>query len=200
MEENIPSLILRYNNQEKLMHFFPKTFLELRDYFLTIFKEKSSKTFLFKSYLNNKLNKTSSIIFSEENDFTYIRRLKLLKKPAIFICEFDEENENFDMDEFDKENLKYIEEKLNFELKNIESNYDDLNKFKAELERKINVLKNLLKRTEYLSKGINNLKELRNFDGSVNLEDLMNASGKMKENQKEIDDALKNLKDNPVDK
>ena len=200
MEENIPSLILRYNNQEKLMHFFPKTFLELRDYFLTIFKEKSSKTFLFKSYLNNKLNKTSSIIFSEENDFTYIRRLKLLKKPAIFICEFDEENENFDMDEFDKENLKYIEEKLNFELKNIESNYDDLNKFKAELERKINVLKNLLKRTEYLSKGINNLKELRNFDGSVNLEDLMNASDKMKENQKEIDDALKNLKDNPVDK
>ena len=200
MEENIPSLILRYNNQEKLMHFFPKTFLELRDYFLTIFKEKSSKTFLFKSYLNNKLNKTSSIIFSEENDFTYIRRLKLLKKPAIFICEFDEENENFDMDEFDKENLKYIEEKLTFELKNIESNYDDLNKFKAELERKINVLKNLLKRTEYLSKGINNLKELRNFDGSVNLEDLMNASDKMKENQKEIDDALKNLKDNPVDK
>ena len=200
MEENIPSLILRYNNQEKLMHFFPKTFLELRDYFLTIFKEKSSKTFLFKSYLNNKLNKTSSIIFSEENDFTYIRRLKLLKKPAIFICEFDEENENFDMDEFDKENLKYIEEKLNFELKNIESNYDDLNKFKAELERKINVLKNLLKRTDYLSKGINNLKELRNFDGSVNLEDLMNASDKMKENQKEIDDALKNLKDNPVDK
>ena len=200
MEENIPSLILRYNNQEKLMHFFPKTFLELRDYFLTIFKEKSSKTFLFKSYLNNKLNKTSSIIFSEENDFTYIRRLKLLKKPAIFICEFDEENENFDMDEFDKENLKYIEEKLTFELKNIESNYDDLNKFKAELERKINVLKNLLKRTDYLSKGINNLKELRNFDGSVNLEDLMNASDKMKENQKEIDDALKNLKDNPVDK
>ena len=200
MEENIPSLILRYNNQEKLMHFFPKTFLELRDYFLTIFKEKSSKTFLFKSYLNNKLNKTSSIIFSEENDFTYIRRLKLLKKPAIFICEFDEENENYDMDEFDKENLKYIEEKLTFELKNIESNYDDLNKFKAELERKINVLKNLLKRTEYLSKGINNLKELRNFDGSVNLEDLMNASDKMKENQKEIDDALKNLKDNPVDK
>ena len=199
MEEKISSLLLRYNNQNQQMHFFPKTFLQLRDYFLTIFNEKSSKTFLFKSYLNNKSNKTSSIIFSEENDFTYIRHLKYLKNPAIFICEYDEENENFDMEEFDKDNLNYIEKNLSFELKNIECKYD-LNKFKAELERKNNVLKNLQKRIEYLNKGIKNLKELRKYDGNVNLEELMEASDAMKRNQKEIDDALNNLKQNPVDK
>ena len=190
MEENITSLLLRYNNQDKVMHFFPKTFLQLRDFFLSVFNEKSSKTFLFKSYLNNKSNKTWNIIFSEENDFTYIRRLKLLKKPAIFICEIDEENEDFDMEEFDKENLKYIQEKLGFELKNIENN-SDINKIKAELERKNNVLKNLQKRIEYLSKDIQNLKQFRKIDENNNLSDLMEADDKMKENQNELDEQLK---------
>ena len=151
MEENSTKLKLIYKNEAKEMNFFPKTFSQLRDYFLSIFNQKSSEEFIFKSYPSQNKN----LIIEEEPKFKLIRKIKILKNPAIFIIDKDEEDY---MEQIDKDNLKYIENNnLGFELQNIYKDYD-INKIKEELERKSKVFEELQKKIDFITKGIEKVK------------------------------------------
>ena len=140
MEENSTKLKLIYKNKAKEMNFFPKTFSQLRDYFLSIFNQKSSEEFIFKSYPSQNKN----LIIEEEPKFKLIRKIKILKNPAIFIIDKDEED--------------YMENNnLGFELQNIYKDYD-INKIKEELERKSKVFEELQKKIDFITKGIEKVK------------------------------------------
>ena len=62
------------------------------------------------------------------------------------------------MEQIDKDNLKYIENNnLGFELQNIYKDYD-INKIKEELERKSKVFEELQKKIDFITKGIEKVK------------------------------------------
>jgi len=157
-------LFYKNNTQEKELNFYPKNFIQLKDYFLTIFDQKSLGEYVFKAYPN----KNETLIFNEDKNFNRIRRLKILKNPAIFII--DKEEEDY-MDEIDKNNLDFIEnnENLGFDLRNIYENYN-IKQIQEILEKKKNNLKKLQSRIDLINNGIETLKNFPKIDEKNNLE------------------------------
>ena len=157
-------LFYKNNTQEKELNFYPKNFIQLKDYFLTIFDQKSLGEYVFKAYPN----KNETLIFNEDMNFNRIRRLKILKNPAIFII--DKEEEDY-MDEIDKNNLDFIEnnENLGFDLRNIYENYN-IKQIQEILEKKKNNLKKLQSRIDLINNGIETLKNFPKIDEKNNLE------------------------------
>ena len=183
-EDNSVNLKLVYRKKFKIMNFYPKNMTQLRDYFLSIFDQKSSGEFIFKAYPN----KNERLTFEEGKNFHTIKKLKILKNPAIFIIDKDEEDY---MNQIDKDNLKYIEEKLGFELQNIYKNYD-LNQVKKELDRKMRNLDRIQKRVDLVNEGIKILTNKPKID-EINYLEEENKNLQNKFN--DINSKLKQLKE-----
>ena len=183
MEKNNTSLILRYKNKNKEMKFFPRNFNQLKDYFLSIFNLKSSEEYIFKIYPNKNNNYIlDEVLFN----FRHIKKIKILKNPAIFIIDKDEQDY---IEDIDKANLEYIENNNWFELQNIYKDYN-LNKIKEELKRKAEVYEKLQKRLNYIARGIDIIKDFPRIEGNINLEDI---NKKYKEKQIELNKQLEEL-------
>ena len=168
---------------DKIMHFFPQNYEQLRDYFLSIFSEKSSGKFIFKSYPTENTN----LIFEEDRKFKYIRKLKFLKKPAIFVYDEDEED---DIEQFDKKNIEFITNNLGFDYEDLYLNFN-AEKIKNELERKKKVLEHLQQRLNYINDGINILKRIPN--NNENKDDLNKEIEEFKKNKKLLDSKFEKL-------
>ena len=115
MEQNNTKLKLIYKKKIEEMGFFPKNFIQLKDYFLSLFNLKSSEEFIFKIYPN----KNNNFILDEDLlNFNRIRKIKILENPVIFIIDKDEED---DIEQIDSDNINFIEaeESLGFDLQNI---------------------------------------------------------------------------------
>ena len=189
MEEYQINIKLYYKNKKKpkLMHFYPKNYVQLRDYFLSLFDQKSSGDYMFKTYPD----KNEILELKDDANFKKIRKIKLLKNPAIFIMDIEEENEDEDyLEEIDKENLKFIEKnkELGFDLQNIYQNYD-IKAIQEELNKKKNNLEILQKRIDLINKGINALKNFPKIDGNNGLE-----ANQFQEEFDEINSELRKLK------
>ena len=183
MEKNNTSLILRYKNKNKEMKFFPKNFNLLKDYFLSIFNLKSSEEYIFKIYPNKNNNYIlDEVLFN----FRHIKKIKILKNPAIFIIDKDEQDY---IEDIDKANLEYIENNNWFDLQNIYQDYN-LNKIKDELKRKAEVYEKLQKRLNYIERGIDIIKDFPRIEGNNNLEDI---NKKYKEKEIELNKQLEEL-------
>ena len=183
MEKNNTSLILRYKNKNKEMKFFPKNFNQLKDYFLSIFNLKSSEEYIFKIYPNKNNNYIlDEVLFN----FRHIKKIKILKNPAIFIIDKDEQDY---IEDIDKANLEYIENNNWFDLQNIYKDYN-LNKIKEELKRKAEVHKKLQERLNYIARGIDIIKDFPRIEGNNNLEDI---NKKYKEKEIELNKQLEEL-------
>ena len=183
MEKNNTSLILRYKNKNKEMKFFPKNFNLLKDYFLSIFNLKSSEEYIFKIYPNKNNNYIlDEVLFN----FRHIKKIKILKNPAIFIIDKDEQDY---IEDIDKANLEYIENNNWFDLQNIYQDYN-LNKIKDELKRKAEVYEKLQKRLNYIARGIDIIKDFPRIEGNNNLEDI---NKKYKEKEIELNKQLEEL-------
>ena len=183
MEKNNTNLILRYKNKNKEMKFFPKNFNVLKDYFLSIFNLKSSEEYIFKIYPNKNNNYIlDEVLFN----FRHIKKIKILKNPAIFIIDKDEQDY---IEDIDKANLEYIENNNWFELQNIYKDYN-LNKIKEELKRKAEVHKKLQERLNYIERGIDIIKDFPRIEGNNNLEDI---NKKYKEKEIELNKQLEEL-------
>ena len=183
MEKNNTNLILRYKNKNKEMKFFPKNFNQLKDYFLSIFNLKSSEEYIFKIYPNKNNNYIlDEVLFN----FRHIKKIKILKNPAIFIIDKDEQDY---IEDIDKANLEYIENNNWFELQNIYKDYN-LNKIKEELKRKAEVHKKLQERLNYIARGIDIIKDFPRIEGNNNLEDI---NKKYKEKEIELNKQLEEL-------
>ena len=183
MEKNNTSLILRYKNKNKEMKFFPKNFNQLKDYFLSIFNLKSSEEYIFKIYPNKNNNYIlDEVLFN----FRHIKKIKILKNPAIFIIDKDEQDY---IEDIDKANLEYIENNNWFDLQNIYQDYN-LNKIKDELKRKAEVYEKLQKRLNYIARGIDIIKDFPRIEGNNNLEDI---NKKYKEKEIELNKQLEEL-------
>ncbi len=183
MEQNTPNLYLIYKDEKKIMHFFPQNYEQLRDYFLSIFSEKSSGKFIFKSYPTENTN----LIFEEDRKFKYIRKLKFLKSPAIFVYDEDEED---DIEQFDKKNIEFITKNHGFDYEDLYLNFN-AEKIKNELERKKKVLEHLQQRLNYINDGINILKRIPN--NNENKDDLNNEIEEFKKNKKLLDSKFEKL-------
>ena len=186
-EDNSVNLKLVYRKKFKIMNFYPKSMTQLRDYFLSIFDQKSSGEFIFKAYPN----KNERLTFEEGKNFNIIKKIKILKNPAIFIIDKDEEDY---MNQIDKDNLKYIEEKLGFELQNIYKNYG-LNKIKKELDRKMENLDRIQKRVDLVNEGIKILINKPKIDEINNLEE---ANKNLQNKFNDIISKLKQLKESSM--
>lgn len=185
MEQNNTKLKLIYKKKIEEMGFFPKNFIQLKDYFLSLFNLKSSEEFIFKIYPN----KNNNFILDEDLlNFNRIRKIKILENPVIFIIDKDEED---DIEQIDSDNINFIEaeESLGFDLQNIYKDYD-INKIKEELERKTKAYEKLQKRLDLISKGVNLIKELPKIEGNNNLEEI---NKKYKEKQNELNEQLEEL-------
>ena len=185
MEQNNTKLKLIYKKKIEEMGFFPKNFIQLKDYFLSLFNLKSSEEFIFKIYPN----KNNNFILDEDLlNFNRIRKIKILENPVIFIIDKDEED---DIEQIDSDNINFIEaeESLGFDLQNIYKDYD-INKIKEELERKTKAYERLQKRLDLISKGVNLIKELPKIEGNNNLEEI---NKKYKEKQNELNEQLEEL-------
>ena len=185
MEQNNTKLKLIYKKKIEEMGFFPKNFIQLKDYFLSLFNLKSSEEFIFKIYPN----KNNNFILDEDLlNFNRIRKIKILQNPVIFIIDKDEED---DIEQIDSDNINFIEaeESLGFDLQNIYKDYD-INKIKEELERKTKAYERLQKRLDLISKGVNLIKELPKIEGNNNLEEI---NKKYKEKQNELNEQLEEL-------
>ena len=183
MEKNNTNLILRYKNKNKEMKFFPKNFNQLKDYFLSIFNLKSSEEYIFKIYPNKNNNYIlDEVLFN----FRHIKKIKILKNPAIFIIDKDEQDY---IEDIDKANLEYIENNNWFDLQNIYQDYN-LNKIKDELKRKAEVYEKLQKRLNYIERGIDIIKDFPRIEGNNNLEDI---NKKYKEKEIELNKQLEEL-------
>mgnify|MGYP006916312611 FL=1 len=130
-------LKLIYKKKEKEMHFFPKSFGQLRDFFLSIFNKKSSQKYVFKGYVAPEIEK--KLIFREEDFKESFEKLKELKNMAIFINEIAEDEEA-EM-ENDIKNIEYMVSNIKFEK-------DRVKKFEEEK-----------KKLELLTKQINQLND-----------------------------------------
>ena len=185
MEQNNTKLKLIYKKKIEEMGFFPKNFIQLKDYFLSLFNLKSSEEFIFKIYPN----KNNNFILDEDLlNFNRIRKIKILQNPVIFIIDKDEED---DIEQIDSDNINFIEaeESLGFDLQNIYKDYD-INKIKEELERKTKAYERLQKRLDLISKGVNLIKEFPKIEGNNNLEEI---NKKYKEKQNELNEQLEEL-------
>ena len=187
-EDNSVNLKLVYRKKFKIMNFYPKSMTQLRDYFLSIFDQKSSGEFIFKAYPS----KNERLTFEEGKNFnTIFRKIKNLKNPAIFIIDKDEEDY---MNQIDKDNLKYIEEKLGFELQNIYKNYG-LNQVKKVLDRKMENLDRIQKRVDLVNEGIKILINKPKIDEINNLEE---ANKNLQNKFNDIISKLKQLKESSM--
>ena len=150
MEDDQEKLRLIYKNKIITLKFFPKSYAQLRDAFLSLFHEKSYKIYIFKSYLSNQINKNSRITLREDTKFAEsIRRIKILKNPAIFIYVSDDA---YDEIELDKKNIEFIEKNennLGFEI-NKNNRDENIKLLKEELEQKLKNLEQIKSRVEYL--------------------------------------------------
>ena len=185
MEQNNTKLKLIYKKKIEEMGFFPKNFIQLKDYFLSLFNLKSSEEFIFKIYPNKNYN---FILDEDLLNFNRIRKIKILENPVIFIIDKDEED---DIEQIDSDNINFIEaeESLGFDLQNIYKDYD-INKIKEELERKTKAYERLQKRLDLISKGVNLIKEFPKIEGNNNLEEI---NKKYKEKQNELNEQLEEL-------
>ena len=166
MEDYQEKLKLIYKNKIITLKFCPKNYDQLRDTFLSLFREKSYKIYRFKSYLSDQLNNNSIIILREDNKFAEsIRRTKLLKNPAIFIYAQDEVD---DEDELDKKNVEFIAKKennLGFEI-NKNNKEEIINHLKRELEQKLKNLECLQNRVDNLNLAVSKMKKFN--DNKIN--------------------------------
>ena len=142
-------LKLIYKKKEKEMHFFPKSFGQLRDYFLSLFNKKSSQKYAFKGYIVPEIEK--KIIFREEDFKENFEKLKELKNMAIFIDEISEDEEE-ELDN-DLKNIEYMVLNIKFE--------KDRDKKLEEEKKKINILEKQIKE---LKDEINALKNNTQID------------------------------------
>ena len=168
MEDSQEKLRLIYKRKKIILKFFPRNFEQLRDCFLSLFNEKSFKKYTFTSYLSEQLNENSKIILNEDNDFAAnIRKIKLMKNPAVFInVQDDDDNEN----EIDKINIEYIikkENELGFEI-NKENREEYIKRIKQELERKLELFNKLKFRVDNLNVAVSKIKKLQDLSESQN--------------------------------
>ena len=176
MEDYQEKLKLIYKNKIITLKFCPKNYEQLRDTFLTLFREKSYKKYEFKSYLSDQLNNNSKIILKEGDKFAQsIRRIKLLKNPAIFIYVQDEVD---DIDELDKKNVEFIAKKennLGFEI-NKNNREEIINRLKEELEQKLKNLERLRNRVDNLNLVISKMKKFNDLSQSKCRQELENIN------------------------
>ena len=151
MHKNPPEIKLVFKNEEKEIHFIPNNFEQLREYFLSLFSQKSSGIYILKIYPDDK----TGVKFDEDEDFNeFIQKLKQTKYPAIFIYNESEEN---DLDEIDNNNIEFIKKKNSRILKaSIESSHiyskfsnpykkDDLNQIKENFMKSMSSLEDNFK-------------------------------------------------------
>ena len=151
MHKNPPEIKLVFKNEEKEIHFIPNNFEQLREYFLSLFSQKSSGIYILKIYPDDK----TAVKFDEDEDFNeFIQKLKQTKYPAIFIYNESEEN---DLDEIDNNNIEFIKKKNSRILKaSIESSHiyskfsnpykkDDLNQIKENFMKSMSSLEDNFK-------------------------------------------------------
>ena len=150
-------LLLKYQNEEKKMHFFPKKFEQLSDYFLSVFNKKSSNHYSFFGYVSPDID--NKITLKKDDFQSDFNKIKSMKNPVVFIEDFTENNEE-ELNR-DKINIKYVEEHLTF-LKD-DSNYVE------EFERKKKLLETLEKRINNLEKGIKKMKNMNKNENLIKL-------------------------------
>ena len=182
MEDYQNKLRLIYKNKIITLKFYPRNYEQLRDTFLSLYHEKSYKTYIFKSYLNAQFNRNSIIILEEGGKFAEnINLIKILKNPAIFIYVLDEVDK---VDEFDKNNVKFIakkENKLGFEL--------NRNKWREIIERLMKEAEQRLHNCKQLEKRVGNLNlALKEMKDSMDL-----SQSQCKQKQENINNILNNL-------
>ena len=188
-EEDSIKLTLIYRKKVKVMNFYPKNMIQLRDYFLSIFDQQSSGEYIFRAYPN----KNEKLTFEEGKNFNTIRKLKILKNPGIFIIDKDDEDY---MNQIDKDNLKFIEEKLGFDLLSVYDNYD-LNKVIEELTRKRKSLELIQKRVNLLDDGIKSLLTYKNLDEK---KDIKEANINLQNHFNELNSKLNQLRESKMKK
>ena len=188
-EEDSIKLTLIYRKKVKVMNFYPKNMIQLRDYFLSIFDQQSSGEYIFRAYPN----KNEKLTFEEGKNFNTIRKLKILKNPGIFIIDKDDEDY---MNQIDKDNLKFIEEKLGFDLLSVYDNYN-LNKVIEELTRKRKSLELIQKRVNLLDDGIKSLLTYKNLDEK---KDIKEANINLQNHFNELNSKLNQLRESKMKK
>ena len=171
-EEDSTKLTLVYRNKVKVMNFYPKNMIQLRDYFLSIFDQQSSGEYIFRAYPNKN---------------------EKLKNPGIFIIDKDDEDY---MNQIDKDNLKFIEEKLGFDLLSVYDNYD-LNKVIEELTRKRKSLELIQNRVNLLDDGIKSLLTYKNLDEK---KDIKEANINLQNQFNELNSKLNQLRESKMKK
>ena len=186
MEDYQEKLRLVYKNRIIILKFYPKNYDQLRDTFLSLFRENSYKMYIFKSYLSDQLNRNSQIILEDDDKFAEsIGRIQILKKPAIFINvqdEIDDENE------LDKKNIEFIKKKennLGFEI-NKKRKQEIIDQLKKEIDQKLENYLMLKNRVDNLNLV---LKKMKN---SIDL-----SQSKCKQEQENINNILNNLDKKP---
>ena len=85
MEERQVKIILKYKNknEQNEMTFIPESYKDLKDYFLTVFREESWKKFIF--YFEKEDNQTITIQDSNFNDV--MKEISQQNNPIIYISE-----------------------------------------------------------------------------------------------------------------
>ena len=183
MEYKPQVLRLIYKYCEKKLYFYPNNYEQLREYFLSIFSEKSSEKYIFKSYPD----KDTIITFNERTNYKEgFEQIIILKKPAIFV--YNENKEN-NLDEIDNLNIEYIKKNLGFETYGGQKNYE---RIKKNIEKRYEILKKLEKRINFLNEGINIL----NIPKIETINDLVMANQKLKEKRNEINMRIEEMKGN----
>ena len=170
-------LKLIYKKKEKEMHFFPKSFGQLRDYFLSVFNKKSSQKYTFKGYVEPEIE--NKIIFRDEDFKESFEKLKELKNMAIFINEIAEDEE--EESENDLKNIEYMVSNIKFEkdrgkkLEEEKKKIELLEKQINQLNDEINILKNdtqideLIKTYEdYKKKNVILMEKLEEYENKDN--------------------------------
>ena len=81
MQRGQVKIILKYKNEQKEMIYIPRNYKDLKDYFLSVFNEKSSKKIIF--YFQKEDNK--KIIIQDFNNI--MREISQQNNPIIYISE-----------------------------------------------------------------------------------------------------------------
>ena len=100
------------------------------------------------------------------------------------------------MNQIDKDNLKFIEEKLGFDLLSVYDNYD-LNKVIEELTRKRKSLELIQKRVNLLDDGIKSLLTYKNLDEK---KDIKEANINLQNHFNELNSKLNQLRESKMKK
>ena len=83
MQRGQVKIILKYKNEQKEMIYIPRNYKDLKDYFLSVFNEKSSKKIIF--YFQREDNQ--KIIIQDFNYNNIMREISQQNSPIIYISE-----------------------------------------------------------------------------------------------------------------